>query len=755
MRRAVIGIACVCACVSTGMRAAQTTQQPAQQPVATFKAGVAIVTLDVTVLDKDGKPVPGLTASDFEIKLGGKVAPIQTLAFVQSAGAAADVAPAAPAAPAPTKPGVLSQPYADATLGRHTVSNAVSGAAPATPAPVATPVVVSVPTQPPTAREPRVFILLVDDLSYAAGRGRSLFAAARRFVDRVPASDPIGVTTTSGMSILNPTRDRAAISAVLAKVVGQFEDPRSIRPAGGTAASASLGKGSRDQPLGLSEAIDIDRGDDRLLLQVIVRECYDGVATAVGNRSVQQIIASDSCASDVSSEARRTAALMRQVKERQLEGVKGVITAMSKANGIRHLVILTDGVSVSRDVIDLDPVIRAAAATGVQVSMIMEEPDQTMGGSGRRQAETETNYGDGMTSGARAQSDPGMAARVREDNRLLMNGAQTLTDMLGGTFYRVVGTPDPFFDRVLIASSAVYRIGVELPAGLSAGKEVSASAKVNRPGVDARTNKFAITVDPALAAAPPPAAPAPYVAPPVTADDLVVAAIKDGSLQSDVPIRMAAFVRRNAADPKQVDLSVHAAMPAGVKGPAIASIALIDATGAAKSTRRILEAQPDGSYLATYLFPLAPGDYKVRFVAADAAGKLGSVEVAVPATLQRMGAFTASDVLTWYADAGKAQLFTLEDVPAPVATLNASIELYPPAGPMPADAPHVRWTLLKSGQASPVIDEEVAANAGPAFFRGDMSFPISSLPAGSYTIRATVLVNGQPAGTAAATVKKK
>jgi hypothetical protein len=43
------------------------TQQP------TFKGGVSLVTVDVTVLDKDGNPVRDLKPEDFEIKLNNKV----------------------------------------------------------------------------------------------------------------------------------------------------------------------------------------------------------------------------------------------------------------------------------------------------------------------------------------------------------------------------------------------------------------------------------------------------------------------------------------------------------------------------------------------------------------------------------------------------------------------------------------------------------------------------------------------------------
>src|SRR5688572_24346482 len=56
------------------------TALAAQQPQ--FRAGVDIVQLDVTVLDRDRRPITGLNAADFTVLENGKPRPIQAFSSV-------------------------------------------------------------------------------------------------------------------------------------------------------------------------------------------------------------------------------------------------------------------------------------------------------------------------------------------------------------------------------------------------------------------------------------------------------------------------------------------------------------------------------------------------------------------------------------------------------------------------------------------------------------------------------------------------
>src|SRR5688572_19204964 len=111
-------LATLCFCAGLSRLGAQ---QPAQQP-PTFRSGIALVTIDVTVLDEQGRPVPGLTANDIDIKLDGKLQPIRAFAFVQAtAPPAAKEAPSAPASAAAPAPAAEAGVPDDA---RRTTGNA-------------------------------------------------------------------------------------------------------------------------------------------------------------------------------------------------------------------------------------------------------------------------------------------------------------------------------------------------------------------------------------------------------------------------------------------------------------------------------------------------------------------------------------------------------------------------------------------------------------------------------------------------------
>jgi len=155
---------------------------PPQAPV--FRAGVDLIALDVTVVDRNGAPVKGLTAEAFTARVDGQPRAVRTLEYVEYGAGAGTMSSGASA------------------------SNTAAGATRA-------------------SQGGRVIVILFDDLSLKPGDAEGLTIAAERVLASLDDDDLVGLTTTSGLGpVVSPTRDRAAIIASLRnkKLVGNYLD---------------------------------------------------------------------------------------------------------------------------------------------------------------------------------------------------------------------------------------------------------------------------------------------------------------------------------------------------------------------------------------------------------------------------------------------------------------------------------------------------------------------------------------------------
>jgi hypothetical protein len=318
--------------------------------------------------------------------------------------------------------------------------------------------------------------------------------------------------------------------------------------------------------------------------------------------------------------------------------------------------------------------------------------------------------------------------------------------MVGGELKRIVGSAEPFFDRTALAASALYRVGVEEPAGATPGKDFSVSVRVNRPDVIVRVNKRAVSASATNGA--------PASAP--SMEDQLKAAINNGQPLYNVPISTATALRRVPGG-AQLDLGVNVAVPARIKGPLTTAFGLVDATNSVRTGRKTIDAPADGSnYRLSFSIPVTAGTYKLRVAVADATGAVGSIETVVDAKLETMGPFNVSDLLTSWTDAsGKSQFLALEDVPANVETLNASLELYPAPGATAAADVQVRVGLYERGKKEPLAEHSVEPDSGDGFLRADAEFDLASLAPGTYVLRAVVTVGGKEVGTTQASLRKR
>lgn len=688
----------------------------AQSQAPTFRSGVSLITVDVAVFDRDGRPVPGLGAEAFEVRLNGRPQQVKVVSYLAARG---ELTPAEVA----TAP---ERPQWDGRAGRQTITNAG----------------VQDPRAP--AGEDRVFVILVDDLSIPPTRGHRLLQAARRFAASVPATDPIGVVYASDPSKpVGPTMDRAAVDEALRAISGGAINLMSLQVQGQSF------DGVPASPVGLSQAMRIDQGGADALKDAIAISCFGGNYAAVDSQVLDVLIANDQCAGRVQRAARVMAAQAKQIRANQLGAMEGVIAAMGAASGIRHLVILSDGIVVGREADVLRPLAAAAAKAGVQVSVLMEEHDMHV--------DDQAVEGGGAATARR--SDIGAPQRRIEDQRFLMEGLQTATGVVGGQFYRVVGDPAPFFERVRHASAAVYRLGIELPPGVTIGQSLSVEATVKHPGASVFVNRHAFVPEPAPAA--PPA--------PVSVEDRLKEALASGQEHGAVPLRIATLLRRapgEAGAAGQVEVTLHVEVPADgtpVRGPVIAMFGIapmaqsgVSAGATMQSGRRVLAApESHGVFQSSFGIPMAPGHYQLRVAVADAEGALGVITTDLDATSPTLGPFTASDLLVaWVDDQGQPVLMALDPLPAQATGVRAELELYPPASGVALEDVQVEISVTRAGDADPADDRLVTPRDTGGVWRVATEFASDLLAPGRYTLRARVSVGDDVVGSTIATFVK-
>lgn len=184
-------------------------QDPPQAP--TFRTAVDLVPVDVNVLDRSGRPVPGLEAADFVLTVDGRPRRVVSAQYIASVR---DAEPA-PATPTPS----------------HYSSNT-------------------------SAAGGRMIMIAVDQANIGSGRGRVALESARKFVERLSPADRVGVAALPGAGPrVDFTANHALVHAMLGRIVGQ---------------DAGYQGAYR---LGLQEASEINRGNQLLLTEVVNREC--------------------------------------------------------------------------------------------------------------------------------------------------------------------------------------------------------------------------------------------------------------------------------------------------------------------------------------------------------------------------------------------------------------------------------------------------------------------------------------------------
>ncbi len=202
-------------CVLCGLCGLHFVKAFAQQPPPAFKSSVEVTSVDVTVVDTNGKPISNLAPADFVVRIDNNVRRVVTAEWVQLTSDNDRPAP------------VVAPPE-----GYSTNENSIGG---------------------------RLIVMAIDQPNIRFGGAMAIAKAANAFVDRLQPADRIAIAGIGPGAPATPfTTDRARIKQTLSRMAGQKMVQRSLL----------------NRNIGLSEALQVvDRSDSEMLKQIQQREC--------------------------------------------------------------------------------------------------------------------------------------------------------------------------------------------------------------------------------------------------------------------------------------------------------------------------------------------------------------------------------------------------------------------------------------------------------------------------------------------------
>lgn len=292
------------------LQALAQTQQPAQPPV--FRTGIDLLTVDVTVVDGDGRQIADLTPQEFTVEIDGKSRTVVTAEYVklvdEAAPAATDTAPA----PAP----------GDEAFFSTNVRNRGGG---------------------------RFILLLVDQGNIRAGAARQMMRSAARFVDALAPGDRVALVAIPGPGVLvDFTTDREKLREGLLTIAGQKHP--------------FLGRFN----ISLTEAVaTVEHSDATRRAQLMMRECG-----ALG--SATEMLR---CELEVQQEAGEIVMQQRAETQDSLRGIRVVLGSLASIDGPKSVILISEGLVLEGSATEIEALAALAADIRASLDvMLMDVP---------------------------------------------------------------------------------------------------------------------------------------------------------------------------------------------------------------------------------------------------------------------------------------------------------------------------------------------------------------------------------------------
>jgi VWFA-related protein len=285
---------------------AASAQAPAPQtPQPTFRTGVDLLSVDATVVDREGRQVTDLTPADFVVEVDGDARPVVSAEYVKLV----DDTPVPVGARRVAAKAPADDPFFS-TNARATGNG-------------------------------RLILLLVDEGNIRTGQGRDVMRNAAGFVDNLSPNDRVALAAIPRGALVDFTTEHERVREALLATVGR----------------ASPYKGRFY--MSLSEAIAAyEHSDSMLRNQLMARECAAVLANPVELTR---------CEIEVEQEAGEFVHHERQQTQASLLGMREVLRSLAALDGPKSVILISEGLVLEGLGGEVDEI--ASAAADVRASL--------------------------------------------------------------------------------------------------------------------------------------------------------------------------------------------------------------------------------------------------------------------------------------------------------------------------------------------------------------------------------------------------
>lgn len=284
-----------------------------QQPGPAFRSGVDLLTVQASVLDKDGRPVRDLQASDFTVTVNGQPRKVVFARF-NGTDATGVYAPSSGTPPTATSVGAV--------------------------APVG-----------------RLVMFVVDRDTIRTGNEKALLGAGTTVLDALSTADAVGLLglPTGGVK---PTREHQRVRAAFNEMTGTMP-PVAWR-----------------WHISWAEAEGIERGDKQMLAQAYARECRPPRSPPAECPECPPIVP-EGCMDNLPAQAREMLMTARSQARATLANLRALADRLRPLRGPKHLVLISGGLRFDQELLgEYNHFRRAAATAGLVFHTIhVDQPD--------------------------------------------------------------------------------------------------------------------------------------------------------------------------------------------------------------------------------------------------------------------------------------------------------------------------------------------------------------------------------------------